>query len=45
MQREALILIHNILKLPFKRRYGVRLVLRREHIRRFLVNNFRVAAS
>jgi len=42
---EALILIYNALKLPFKRKYGVRFVFRREHIRRFLRNNFGVAAS
>jgi len=41
---EALILLYNALKLPFKRRYGVRFVFRREHLQRFLRNN-RVSAS
>ncbi len=42
---EVLIFMYNVLKLPFKRRYGVRFVFRREHIRRFLRNNFGVRAS
>ncbi len=38
---EALIFLYNTIKLPFKRgRYGPRFVLRKEHIDRFMRNNF-----
>ncbi len=38
---EALILLYNAIKLPFKRgRYNIRFVLRKEHIEKFLKNNF-----
>ncbi len=42
--REALVLIYNVFKLPFKRKYGVRFVFKRAHIRRFLRNNFGVTS-
>lgn len=36
---EALRLLYYTLKLPFKRRYGLRWTFRREHVDRFLKNN------
>ena len=37
---EALRLLWNLIKLPFKKRYGLKFVLREEHIERFRRNNF-----
>ncbi|MGQ4891487.1 MAG: 4Fe-4S dicluster domain-containing protein [Candidatus Njordarchaeia archaeon] len=32
-------LIYNLLKLPFKKRYNIKFVLRKEHVEKFLKNN------
>ena len=34
-----LTLLYNMLKLPFKKRFNIRFVLRKEHIEKFLKNN------
>jgi len=40
VKHPTLVLLYNTLKLPFKKRYGLRFVFRREHGERFKRNNW-----
>ncbi|WP_238516180.1 4Fe-4S dicluster domain-containing protein [Thermococcus gammatolerans] len=40
VRHPAFVFIYNALKLPFKKRYGVKFVFRREHVEKFKRNNW-----
>jgi ferredoxin len=41
IKHPTLVLLYNALRLPFKKRYGLKFVFRREHVEKFKHNNWK----